>query len=77
MADDTSSQKSCGGKKRAMLAYGVIQITATVVSAMSLAAIAIGLCAVKQDSKLFSGCVATVMAEGRSQAEAVRYCNGG
>ena len=77
MADDTNSQKSCGGKKRAMLAYGVIQITATVVSAMSLAAIAIGLCAVKQDSKLFSGCVATVMAEGRSQAEAVRYCNGG
>jgi len=77
MADDTNSQKSCGGKKRAMLAYGVIQITATVVSAISLAAIAIGLCAVKQDSKLFSGCVATVMAEGRSQAEAVRYCNGG
>jgi len=77
MADDTNSQKSCGGKKRAMLAYGVIQITATVVSAMSLASIAIGLCAVKQDSKLFSGCVATVMAEGRSQAEAVRYCNGG
>ena len=43
MADESSNQQSCGGKKRAMLAYGVIQISATVVSALSLAAIAIGL----------------------------------
>ena len=77
MADESSNQQSCGGKKRAMLAYGVIQISATVVSAVSLAAIAIGLCAVKQESKLFNGCVETVVAEGRSQSEAVRYCNGG
>jgi hypothetical protein len=77
MADESSNQLSCGGKKRAMLAYGVIQISATVVSALSLAAIAIGLCAVKQESKLFNGCVETVVAEGRSQSEAVRYCNGG
>ena len=47
------------------------------VSAVSLAAIAFGLCAVKQESRLFNGCVETVVAEGRSQAEAVRYCNGG
>ena len=45
--------------------------------AVSLAAIAVGLCAVKQESRLFNGCVETVVAEGRSQAEAVRYCNGG
>jgi hypothetical protein len=77
MADESSNQQSCGGKKRAMLAYGVIQISATVVSALSLAAIAIGLCSVKQESKLFNGCVETVVAEGRSQSEAVRYCNGG
>jgi hypothetical protein len=77
MADESSNQQSCGGKKRAMLTYGVIQISATVVSALSLAAIAIGLCAVKQESKLFNGCVETVVAEGRSQSEAVRYCNGG
>ena len=60
-----------------MLAYGVIQISATVVSALSLAAIAIGLCSVKQESKLFNGCVETVVAEGKSQSEAVRFCNGG
>ena len=77
MSEDTSNQQQCGGKKKAMLVYGVIQISATVVSAISLAAIAVGLCAVKQESKLFNGCVETVVAEGRSNAEAVRYCNGG
>ncbi len=77
MADESSNQQSCGGKKRAILAYGVIQISATVVSALSLAAIAIGLCSVKQESKLFNGCVETVVAEGKSQSEAVRFCNGG
>ena len=74
---DSKSRKSCSGKKRAMLVYGVTQITATVVSAISLAAIAVGLCAVKQESKAFNGCVEEVMAAGRSNAEAVRYCNGG
>ena len=86
MTEDNSSQnspskkkgkKGCAGNKKAMLAYGVIQISATVVSAVSLAAIAFGLCAVKQESRLFNGCVEAVVAEGRSQSEAVRYCNGG
>ncbi len=60
-----------------MLAYGLVQISATVVSAVSLAAIAFCLCAVKQVSRLFNRCVETVVAEGRSPAEAVRSCNGG
>ena len=77
MSEATTNQQQCGGKKKAMLAYGVIQISATVVSAISLAAIAIGLCAVKQESKLFNGCVDAVVAGGRSNAKAVRYCNGG
>ncbi|MGB0825987.1 MAG: hypothetical protein ACPGPH_08685 [Synechococcus sp.] len=77
MADENATNTQCGGKKKAMLAYGIVQISATVVSAVSLAAIAVGLCAVKQESRLFNGCVETVVAEGRSQAEAVRYCNGG
>ena len=77
MPEETTNQQTCGGKKRAMLAYDLVQISATVVSAVSLAAIAVDLCAVKQESRLFNGCVVTVVAEGRSQAEAVRYCNGG
>ena len=60
-----------------MLAYGLVQISATVVSAVSLAAIAFGLCVVKQESRLFNDCVETVVAERRPQAEAARYCNGG
>ncbi len=71
------TSKQCGGKKKAMLAYGIIQISATVVSAISLAAIALGLCAVKQESKAFNGCVQDVIAEGNTSAQAVRFCNGG
>ena len=61
MSDETSTEqiicksKDCGGRKKAMLAYGVIQISATVLSAISLAAIALGFFAVKQESKLFNG----------------------
>ena len=64
MSEETTNQQRCGGKKRAMLAYGLVQISATVVSAVSLAAIAVGLCAMKQESRLFNGCVETVVAEG-------------
>ena len=60
-----------------MLANGLIHISATVLSAMSLAAIGLSLCSIKQRSHLFTGCVDEVIAEGRSQAQAVRYCNGG
>ena len=77
MSEDTSSKKDCGSKKKAMLAYGVIQISATVVSAISLAAIALGLCSIKEESKAFNTCVDEVIAEGKTNAAAVRYCNGG
>ena len=75
--ETSSKKKSCGGKKNAMLAYGIIQISATVVSAISLAAIAFGFCAVKQESKAFNGCVEEVIADGKTNAQAVRFCNGG
>ena len=77
VSEETTNQQSCGGKKRVMIPYGLVQVSATAPSVVSLAAIAFGLCAVKQESRLFNGCVETVVVEGRSQAEAVRYCNGG
>jgi hypothetical protein len=80
MSDENANKETsnhCGGKKKAMLAYGVIQISATIVSAISLAAIALGLCAVKQESKAFNGCVQEVIAEGKTNSAAVRFCNGG
>ena len=45
--NDTHNRQSCVGQKKAMLAFGLIQISASVVSAVSLAAIAFGLFAVK------------------------------
>ena len=51
----SKEKKDFGSQKKAILAYGLIQISATVVSAISLAAIALGLCAVKQESKAFNG----------------------
>ena len=75
--ETSSTKKNCAGKKNAMLAYGVLQISATVLSAISLAAIALGFCAVKQESKAFNGCVEEVIAEGNTNAQAVRFCNGG
>ena len=74
---NNSKKKGCGGKKKAMLAYGVIQISASVVSAISLAAIALSLCAVKQQSKAFNTCINQSIEQGLEQAQAVRYCNGG
>ena len=59
-----SSQQDCSGKKNVMLAYGVIQMSATVLSAISLAAIALSLCSIKQRNNLFTGCVDEVIAGG-------------
>ena len=77
MSDDNQTNQGCGGKKKAMLAYGIVQISATVVSAISLAAIALTLCPLKQKSSAFNGCVTEMIAQGESNAQAVRHCNGG
>ena len=77
MSDGNQTNQGCGGKKKAMLAYGISQISATVVSAISLAAIALGLCPIKQQSSAFNGCVTEMIAQGESNVQAVRPCNGG
>ena len=71
------SQKKCGGKSKAMFAYGIVQLSSNVVSAVALAIIAISFCSVKQESKLFNECVEEVQAIGKSSSDAVRFCNGG
>ena len=77
MSDDNQTNQGCGGKKKAMLAYGIVQISATVVSAVSLAVIALTLCPLKQQSTTFNGCISEIIAQGESNAHAVRHCNGG
>jgi len=44
---------------------------------MSTTAIALGFYAVKQESKAFNGCVQEVIAQGKTNSAAVRFCNGG
>ena len=72
-----SEQKNCGSKKGAMLAYGVTQLATSVISALSLAAIALSVCSIKQESKVFTNCVEEIKEDGKSASAAVRFCNGG
>ena len=75
--ENTRDKKKCGGKGKAMFAYGIIQLGSNVVSAFALAAIALSFCSVKQESKVFNDCVEEVQATGKSSSNAVRFCNGG
>ena len=75
--ENKTDKKKCGGKGKAMFAYGIIQLGSSVVSAVALAAIALSLCSVKQESKVFNQCVEEIQVTGKSSSEAVRFCNGG
>ena len=75
--ENTTSKKKCGGKSKVMFAYGMIQLGSSVISAVALAAIALGFCSLKQESKMFNACVEEIQATGKSSSDAVRFCNGG
>ena len=77
MSEENKQSKNCGGKKKIVVAYGFIQLGSSFVSAVALAAIAFGFCSVKKESKIFNSCVSEIVKKGSSNAEAVRYCNGG
>ena len=75
--DNKIEKKKCGGKSKAMFAYGIIQLSSSVVSAVALAAIALSFCSLKQESKLFNECVEEIQSTGKNSSDAVRFCNGG
>tara|TARA_Y100001968_G_scaffold2023_1_gene1738 strand:- start:2864 stop:3103 length:240 start_codon:yes stop_codon:yes gene_type:complete len=75
--ENKTSKKKCLGKGKAMLAYGFIQLSSSVISAVALAAIALSFCSLKKESKLFNDCVEEIQATGKSSGEAVNFCNGG
>lgn len=77
MTEEKKDQKKCNGKKKFMVAYGFIQLGSSLVSAIALAAIAFGFCTVKKESKAFNNCVSEIVEKGNTNAQAVRYCNGG
>ena len=75
--ENKTSKQKCRGKGKAMFAYGIVQLGSNVVSAVALATIALSLCSVKQESKVFIECVKEIQANGQSSSDAVRLCNGG
>jgi len=75
--ENKKDKKKCGGKGKAMFAYGIMQIGSSVISAVALTAIALSFCSVKQESKVFNECVEEVQTTGKSSSDAVRFCNGG
>ena len=75
--ENKTDKKKCGGKGKAMFAYGIIQLGSSVVSALALTAIALSFCSLKQESKVFNECVEEIQSTGKSSSDAVRYCNGG
>ena len=77
MPEEKKSSKSCSGKSKAMLAYGVIQLGSSFVSALALVAISLGFCSLKKESKFFNQCVEDIVTTGSGKADAVRFCNGG
>ena len=79
MTDENNKEKKkCGGKGKAMFAYGIIQLGSSIVSAVALAAIALSFCSLKKEAKVFNECIEEVQEEsGKSISSAVRFCNGG
>ena len=74
--ENKTDKKKCGGKGKAMFAYGILQLGSSVVSALALTAIALSFCSLKQESKVFNECVEEIQATGKSSSDAVRFCNG-
>ena len=75
--ENKADKKRCGGKGKAMFAYGILQLSSSVISAIALAAIALSFCSLKKEAKLHNDCVEEVKASGKSSSNAVRFCNGG
>ena len=75
--ESKAEKKKCSGRRSTMLAYGFIQLSTSIVSAISLLAIALSFCYLKQESRAFVDCIEEVRESGKKNSEAVHFCNGG
>ena len=75
--ENNKDKKKCGGKGKAMFAYGIIQLGSSVVSAIALVAIALSFCSLQKKATLYNDCVEEIQASGKNSSSAVRFCNGG
>ena len=74
---DKKNRKDCGSKRGLMLAFGLTTLSTRVISALSLAVIAISFCSIKKEATIFNACVEEVREKGQSPSGAARFCNGG
>tara|TARA_Y100001968_G_scaffold211900_1_gene195032 strand:+ start:364 stop:603 length:240 start_codon:yes stop_codon:yes gene_type:complete len=74
---NNNDKKECGGKGKAMFAYGIIQLSSNVAIAVALTGIALSFCSLKKEAEFFNKCVEEVQASGRNSSSSVRFCNGG
>tara|TARA_B100000963_G_C22456638_1_gene593680 strand:- start:564 stop:803 length:240 start_codon:yes stop_codon:yes gene_type:complete len=77
MSESKNEKKSCSGRSKAMFTYGILQLGSSLISAISLALIALSLCSLKSESKNFNNCVEDKIEQSSSISAAVNYCNGG
>ncbi len=74
-----NSKKCSTSKSKKILwyAFGAAGLGARGLASLALLAIALMLCSVKKESKVFNQCVEEVRNSGKSVSAAVSYCNGG
>ena len=77
MNKSKNEKESCSGKGKVMFTYGILQLGSSLISAISLALIALSLCSSKTESKNFNKCVEEKMEQSTAISTAVNYCNGG
>ena len=74
--ENKKDSKKCGGKGKAMFAYGIIQLGSSIVSAIALSAIALSFFSLTKEARFYNNCVEERQASGKSSSSAVRFCNG-
>ena len=77
MGKDKNSKRCSGKKKMLWYLFGIAGLGVRGLAAFSLLAIALMLCSVKKEAKLFNDCVEELNDSGKTTSESVRLCNGG
>ncbi len=70
-------KKKCVKNRKAMLTYGFIQLSSSIISALALTAIALNLSTIKKEATVFNECIQEVKNNKSNTSNAVRFCNGG
>ena len=77
MTELKKEKNSCSGKGKVMFTYGIVQLGSSLISAISLALIALSLCTLKSESKNFNNCINEKIEQSTTISDAVNFCNGG